>query len=105
MKKVGILASLCAVLAISTITLAAGEYDVKGGKGEVTITAKGEWHVNKDFPWKATAGSATFDKSKFSLEEKSAKVTGLPAGKVHVKGAVCQGTSQCMPFETDVEVK
>ena len=105
MKKLGILASVCAVLAVTTAALAAGEYEVKAGKGEVTVVPKGEWHVNKDYPWKATAGSATFDKSKFSLDEKSAKVTGLPAGKVHVKGAVCQGASQCMPFETDVEVK
>jgi hypothetical protein len=105
MKTVGTLASLCAVLAITTVALAAGEYEVKAGKGEITVTAKGEWHVNKDYPWKATAGSSTFDKSKFALDEKSAKVTGLPAGKVHVKGAVCQGTSQCMPFETDVDVK
>jgi hypothetical protein len=105
MNKVGILASVCAVLAISTVALAAGEYDVKAGKGEITISAKGDWHVNKDYPWKATAGSTTFDKSKFSLDEKSAKVSGLPAGKVHLKGAVCHGTDQCMPFETDVEVK
>jgi hypothetical protein len=105
MKKAGIVASLCTVLAISTYAFAAGEYEVKGGKGEAMIIAKGEWHVNKDYPWKATAGGTTFDKSKFSLEEKLAKVTGLPAGKVKVKGAVCQGTSQCMPLEAEVEVK
>ena len=105
MKKVAIVASLAAVLALSALALAAGEYEAKGGKGEAMIIAKGEWHVNKDYPWKATAGGATFDKSKFAFEEKLAKVTGLPAGKVHLKGAVCQGTSQCMPLEADVEVK
>ena len=99
---VGILTAVAMVFTAG-VAFAAAEYDVTATKGEITIATKGEWHVNKEYPWKATQGDKKFDKSKFSLDEKSAKVTGLPSGTVHIKGAVCSGP-QCLPFEKDVTV-
>ncbi len=99
---VGFLTAVAMVLTAG-VALAAAEYDVTTAKGEITIATKGDWHVNKEYPWKAVQGDKKFDKSTFTLSEKSAKVTGLPSGAVHLKGAVCSGP-QCMPFETDVTV-
>ena len=101
----GSLSSLGTALALTTgIALAAGEYEVKAAKGEVTVVPKGAFHVNLEYPWKVTAGGKTFDKSKFALTKESAKITGLPAGPAHLKGAVCEGTDKCVPFEADVTV-
>ena len=101
----GSLASLGVALALTTgIALAAGEYEVKTAKGEVTVVPRGAFHVNLDYPWKVTAGGKTFDKSKFALTKDAAKISGLPAGPAHVKGAVCEGTDKCVPFEADVTV-
>jgi hypothetical protein len=79
------------------------EISCSGDTGKITCTAQGNWHINKDYPWAATAGSTKMDKSKFSLGEKSASVS-VPAGQVKVKGAVCSG-DQCHKFETSVTVK
>jgi hypothetical protein len=80
------------------------QFDVTAAKGEVTVTAKGHWHVNKDYPWKATVGDKVFDKSKFNFTETSAKISGVPAGKAQLKGAVCDGP-QCMPFSKEVTIQ
>lgn len=103
MRKKTLIGSIAAVLMLSTVAFAAGEFDVTGAKGEVAVVTKGEWHVNKDYPWKATMGDKSFDKSKFTFTEKTAKVSGVPAGVVHVKGAVC-AKDTCMPFTKDVTV-
>lgn len=81
-----------------------GEYTIVAGKGQITVKAASGYHVNKDYPWKATAGDKTFDKSKFSLEETSASISGLPAGKVTIKGGVCNAGG-CVPFKADVTVQ
>ncbi len=80
------------------------EFDVAIGAGEITVVAKGNWHVNADYPWKASIADKVFDKGKFSFTEKSAKVSGLPSGTVHLKGAVC-ADGQCKPFVRDVMVR
>jgi hypothetical protein len=106
MKKAFVGTLAVAVLALTGLAFAEDpQYEVKGSKGAIEVVTKGDWHVNKDFPWKVTQGDKVVaDKSKVSFAEKSAKVSGLPAGLVHVKGAVCLGTSQCVPFEKDVKV-
>jgi hypothetical protein len=99
------------VLAVSTATVilnvsiasADDAFDVTAGKGQITVTTKGHWHVNKDYSWKVVAGQTTLDKSKFSLTETSANVSGVPGGSVRIKGAVCAGT-ECLPFSKDITV-
>jgi hypothetical protein len=104
-KKIAISSALaCAAAALFVQVASADEqFDVTGGKGEVTVQAKGHWHVNKDYPWKAVVGDKTFDKSKFSFTETSAKLSGVPQGKAQLKGAVCDGP-QCMPFTKEVQI-
>ena len=62
------------------------------------------WHINKDFPWKLVVGDTKLDKSKFTFEETTAKLTGAPKGAGKLKGAVCS-KDQCHPFEKDVTVQ
>ena len=104
-KKFAITTALAgAALGLFTQMAAADEqFDVAAGKGELTVQAKGHWHVNKDYPWKVTAGDKTFDKAKFSFTETSAKLSGVPSGKATLKGAVCDGP-QCMPFTKEVQI-
>jgi hypothetical protein len=97
------LAGIAVALAVH-VASADEQFDVTAAKGELTVTAKGHWHVNKDYPWKATVGDKVFDKSKFSFAETSAKISGLPAGKAQLKGAVCDGP-QCMPFSKEVTIQ
>jgi hypothetical protein len=80
------------------------EFDVSVAGGKVTVTTKGPWHINKEYPWKVVAGAAKLDKSKFALDEKSASVAGVPKGAAKLKGAVCSGAT-CKPFEKDVTVQ
>jgi hypothetical protein len=80
------------------------EFDVSVAGGKVTVTTKGPWHINKEYPWKVVAGDAKLDKSKFALDEKSASVAGVPKGTAKLKGAVCSGAT-CKPFEKDVTVQ
>lgn len=80
------------------------QFDVTASKGEITVTTKGHWHVNKDYPWRVVMGDKTIDKSKFSLTETSAKVSGVPQGTAKLKGAVCDGP-QCMPFAKEITVQ
>ncbi len=100
---------LLSTIVTATLTLGAGraladeEFELNAGSGEITLVVKGHWHVNPDYPWKATVADKVFDKSKFTFTETSAKVVGLPNGTVHLKGAVCSG-DQCKPFVKDVVV-
>lgn len=107
MKKAFVGTLAVGLLALTSFAFAEDpQYEVKGSKGAIEVTTKGGWHVNKDFPWKVTQGDKTVaDKSKVTFAEQSAKIGGLPAGTVHLKGAVCLGTSQCVPFEKDVQVQ
>jgi hypothetical protein len=107
MKKAFVGTLAAAVLALTGLSFAGEEpqYEVKGGKGTIEVVTKGKWHVNKDFPWNVkNNGAVVADKSKVAFAEQSAKISGLPAGTLHVKGAVCLGTEQCVPFEKDVKV-
>lgn len=82
----------------------AGEgFDVKVTAGHVSVTPKTGWHINMAYPWKLTIGGTKIDKSKFQLSETSASVEA-PKGDGKLKGAVCQGDSQCKMFEQDVSV-
>jgi hypothetical protein len=91
------------------LTLSAGSasaedpFDVHTSSGMLTITTHGAWHVNKDYPWKATVGERSYDKTRFSFTESSASVSGLPAGTARLKGAVCNGP-QCLPFTREVAI-
>ena len=101
--------ALTALVALATLTptrtaRAEEEFDVSVAAGKVTVTTKGPWHINKEYPWKIVSGDAKLDKSKFSLEEKSASVPSVPKGKAILKGAVCSGAT-CKPFEKDVVIQ
>jgi hypothetical protein len=102
----GIAIALSFVAAGVTLTTAASaedEFDVAVSGNAITVTTKGSWHINKDYPWKVVQGDSKLDKSKFDLGEKSAKVSGAPKGKNVVKGAVCSGDS-CKTFEKEVKI-
>jgi len=93
-----------ATLAPTRTARAEEEFDVSVAGGKVTVTTKGPWHINREYPWKVVAGDAKLDKSKFALDEKSASVVGVPKGHAKLKGAVCSGAT-CKPFEKDVDVQ
>ena len=78
-------------------------FDLKVTPGHVSVTPKQGWHINLAYPWKLTIGGTKIDKSKFQLSEGSASVEA-PKGDGKLKGAVCQGESQCKMFEQAVSV-
>jgi hypothetical protein len=100
-----VLAGLLALtaVALSTDARADDEFDVSVAGGKVLVTAKGAWHINKDYPWKLTVGDAKLDKSKFEISEKTASVAGAPKGSGKLKGAVCSG-DKCKNFEKEVSI-
>jgi hypothetical protein len=106
MKKAFVGLAVIAGLGMGLAGIAAAEdqFDLSAGKGEIVLSTKGHWHVNKEYPWKVITGDKTFDKSKFTLTETSAKLTGLPQGTAKLKGAVCDGP-QCMPFSKEVTIQ
>jgi hypothetical protein len=85
------------------IAHAENEFEVSVSKGQVVVTAKGEWHINQEFPWKLVVGDAKLDKTKFSLTEKAATVANAPAGVGKVKGAVCSHDA-CHTLEKEVTI-
>ena len=93
-----------ATFGASSTAHADDEFDVSVSGGNVTITTKGAWHINKEYPWRVTVGDAKLDKSKFALAEKSATVAGVPKGTAQLKGAVCSGPT-CKSFEKVVTVQ
>jgi hypothetical protein len=78
-------------------------FDLKIAKGEVTVVAKGEWHINKEFPWKLIVGDVKLDKSKFELGETTARVHDAPAGRAKLRGAICS-KDVCRTLERDLDV-
>ena len=80
------------------------EFDVAVANGVITVTAKAGWHINKDFPWKATIGDTKLDKSKFTLAETTATLTDAPKGSATLKGAVCSA-DQCHSFQKELTIK
>jgi hypothetical protein len=99
------LSFVVALAALAPIRFAQADdaFDVSVAGGKVTITTKGAWHINKDYPWKITVGDQKLDKSKFSIDEHSASVAA-PKGAAKLKGAVCSGPT-CLPFEKDITVQ
>ena len=99
--------AISAALAIGcslSATAFADEFDVSASNGKVTVTAHAGWHINKDYPWKLVVGDAKLDKSKFTLAETTATVTGAPKGTGTLKGAVCSA-DQCHPFQKAVTIE
>jgi hypothetical protein len=78
-------------------------FDLKVAKGEVTVTARGEWHINQEFPWKLVVGDVKLDRSKFELGEKTARVHDAPSGKAKLRGAICS-KDVCRTLERDLDV-
>jgi hypothetical protein len=76
-------------------------FDLKVAKGEVTVTARGEWHINKEFPWKLVVGDVKLDRSKFELGETTARVHDAPSGKAMLRGAICS-KDVCRTLERDL---
>lgn len=79
-------------------------FDLALAPGSLTLTAKGEFHINQDYPWKLVVGDVKLDKTKFVLSEKTASVTGAPKGKGVLKGAVCS-KDQCHKVEKEVTIQ
>jgi len=98
------MAAACVALSTATDARADTEFTATAGKGSIEVTGKGPWHINKEAPWKATAGSTTLGKDKWTLSDSSAKVSGVPAGDVKVKVYVCNG-DQCKNAEVTVKVQ
>ena len=97
--------SALALAALGAATTRAGadeEFDVSVTSGHVAVTAKGKWHINKDYPWRLVIGDTTIDKGKFSLSDTSASVDA-PKGAAKLKGGVCNG-DQCMQLDKTVTV-
>jgi hypothetical protein len=100
---------LLALLAVTAVTLTApvaraeDEFEVTVTKGQVVVAAKGEWHINLEFPWKLIVGDTKLDKTKFTLAEKTATVSNVPSGEGKVKGAVCSHDS-CHTLEKVVTI-
>jgi hypothetical protein len=78
-------------------------FEVKVAKGEVTVTAHGEWHINKEFPWKLVVGDVKLDRSRFELGETTAHVRGAPSGTAKLRGAICS-KDVCRTLERDLDV-
>jgi hypothetical protein len=79
------------------------EFELHVSKGKVVVEAKGEWHINLEFPWKLVIGDTKLDKTKFTLTERSATVGDAPAGTGKLRGAVCSHDS-CHTVERDVSI-
>jgi hypothetical protein len=94
--------ALMAVL-LSSPADADDEFDINVSKGQVTVTAKGDWHINAEYPWSLAVGPAKLDKSKFDLSEKKAAVKDVPSGKGTLRGAVCTG-GRCRSLVRDVTI-
>lgn len=98
-----------ALVALAMLTTAGdsradNEFDVSSADGKVVVTAKGHWHINKDFPWKLTVGGAHHGKGKFTLVDGTATVAGVAKGAGKLKGALCNGDA-CKTFEVEVVVR
>jgi len=91
-----------AALATANTVRAEDEFDVAVTAGNIVVTAKGKWHINKEYPWKLTVGETKLDNSKFKLSETSASVVA-PKGEGKLRGGVCSG-DQCKTFEKVVSI-
>ena len=94
---------VAASLSSSGVAHAEEGFDLTITPGKVSVTPKTGWHINLAYPWKLTIGDTKLDKTKFKLTETSASVEA-PKGAGKLKGAVCQGDSQCKMFEQAVSI-
>jgi hypothetical protein len=78
-------------------------FEVSVAKRDVIVTAKGEWHINKDFPWKLVIGDIKLDRSKFELGETTATVHDAPSGTGKLRGAVCS-KDVCRTLERELTI-
>ncbi len=92
--------------AVSLVGASAGAdeqtYKVAAGAGKVTVSTVGNWHVNKEYPWKLKCADATLAKDKFTLAETTATVVG-GKGECELKGGVCSG-DKCQNFAEKVKL-
>ena len=79
------------------------EFEVTVTAHTVVVEAKGDWHINQDYPWKLIVGDTKLDKSKFELKEKKAKIENAPSGPGKIRGAVCSKDS-CKMLEREVTI-
>jgi hypothetical protein len=99
-----------AFVALATLTSSVRaddkHYDVAPGKGQVVLTVRDGWHINKDYHWsvKNSSGDKIKKAEDFKLDEKTAKVENVPAGSYTLVGAVCSESS-CAPFTESVTVQ
>jgi hypothetical protein len=104
MRPISIL-GFSAVLAIATLVSPARaeeeHFDLAVSTGQIKVTPKAGWHINLDYSWAIKKGSDKVKtKDDFKLDKASATVTGVPAGTVTVRGAVCSENA-CAPFTKD----
>jgi hypothetical protein len=102
-RRLAVLSTLAALVAVAPGARAEEEFELRVSQGKVMVEAKGDWHINLEFPWKLVIGDTKLDKSKFTLTEKSAVVGDVPAGVGKLRGAVCSHDS-CHTLEREVRI-
>ena len=114
MRKRWLAVAVFSALGAFAVSAAAeDEFDVKVSGRQVTVTAKGDWHINPDYPWKlvvqvARDQATTLPKSAFELAEKRATVASKTAGEAVLKGAVCIQTREqngCRQFSKSLKLE
>ena len=106
------LATVACVGALAPSAGAEDEFDVSVSGRQVTVTAKGHWHINTDYPWKlvvqvAPEQSVSVPKSAFELDQKHATVASKSSGSAVLKGAVCIQTPEqngCRQFQKTLKL-
>ena len=103
-RRLAGLSTLAALVALAPGARAEEEFEVRVlQKGKVMVEAKGDWHINLEFPWKLVIGDTKLDKSKFTLSEKTAVVSDVPSGVGKLRGAVCSHDS-CHTIEREIKI-
>jgi hypothetical protein len=103
-RAIAALSTLVALLTFAPGARAEEEFEVKVSHGRVVVEAKGDWHINLEFPWKLVIGDTKLDKTKFVLSEKTAVVNEVPAGVGRLRGAVCSHDS-CHTLEREIKME
>lgn len=108
MRFLGSLA-LSAALALASLSPSSAcaddeDFDIAVSSGQVTVTAHTGWHISKDYPWKLVVGDTKLDRSKFTLAETTATVSGAPLGPATLKGAICSG-DRCHNFKKELTIQ
>jgi|SRR5580698_7721823 hypothetical protein len=107
MRFLATLATLALTGALALMTSQAGaddeDFDIATSSGQVTVTTHAGWHISKDYPWRLVAGDTKLDRSKFTLAETTATVSGAPLGPATLKGAICSG-DRCHNFKKELTI-